>query len=530
MVDITEILTHWHAGRSISQVAHSLGVDRNTVRKYVAPAVAAGIVPGGEPISALRWAELVHQWFPELHTTELRHPKFAEIAPFHELIEQMLTTNTVTTVHQRLRDERGLHVSIASFRRYVLATMPDRDSLRGQVTVRKPDPPPGQEAQIDYGYLGQWTDPASGKRRRVWAFVMVLSCSRHLFVRPVVAMPLAAWVEAHVAALEFFGGAPRRLVTDNLKASVIDPDLYDPKLNRTYAELASHYGTLIDPARARKPKDKPRVERPIPYVRDSFFAGRDFASLRAMQDAAVAWSLHIAGRRSCRPLGGAQPLVVFQATERPVLLPLPAQPYELAAWSHPKVHADIHITVEGALYSVPWRYVGRRVDARATSRLVEVFCDGELVKTHVRARKGGKRTDWGDFPPEKVAFLERTPAWCRSRAAEAGPHVGRLVGELLSGNALHHLRAAQGVLRLAERYSPERLDAACRRALAVGDPSYRTVKGILAAGTEHAPLAIQPQLPMQIPALLRGPDALIGDLATPDRDAHDSADPQGVAG
>ncbi len=532
MVDITEILTHWHAGRSISQVAHSLGVDRNTVRKYVAPAVAAGIVPGGEPLSALRWAELVHQWFPELVTTELRHPKFAEIAPYHELIEQMLKTNTVTTVHQRLRDERGLDVSIASFRRYVLATMPDRDSLRGQVTVRKDDPAAGEEAQIDYGYLGQWTDPQTGRKRRVWAFVMVLSCSRHLFVRPVVAMPLAAWVEAHVAALGFFGGAPRRLVTDNLKASVISPDLYDPKLNRTYAELASHYGMLVDPARARKPKDKPRVERPIPYVRDSFFAGRDFPSLQAMQDAAVTWSLQVAGRRPCRPLGGAQPLAVFAATERPVLLALPPEPYELAVWSHPKVHADIHITVEGALYSVPWRYVGRRVDARATSRLVEVFCDGELVKTHVRARKGGKRTDWGDFPPEKVAFLERTPAWCRSRAAEAGIHVGRLVSELLSGNALHHLRAAQGVLRLAERYSPDRLDAACARALLVGDPSYRTVKGILAAGTEHAPLAIQPQLPMQIPALLRGPDALIGDLQTPaaDRDGHDGADHQGVAG
>jgi hypothetical protein len=336
-------------------------VDRNTVRKYVAPAAAAGIVPGGEPISPLRWAELVHQWFPELVTTELRHPKFAEIAPYHELIEQMLKTNTVSTVHQRLRDERGLNVSIASFRRYVLATMPDRDSLRGQVTIRKPDPPPGEEAQIDYGYLGQWTDPASGKRRRVWAFVMVLSVSRHLFVRPVVAMPLAAWIEAHVAALEFFGGVPRRLVTDNLKASVITPDLYDPKLNRTYAELAAHYGMLIDPARARKPKDKPRVERPIPYVRDSFFAGREFASLHAMQDAAVTWSLQIAGRRSCRPLGGAQPLAVFQATERPALLALPRQPYELAVWSHPKVHPDIHITVEGrctrspgAWWAAPW--------------------------------------------------------------------------------------------------------------------------------------------------------------------------------
>jgi transposase len=514
VVDVTEILVHWHAGRSIGEVARSLGVDRATVRKYIAPAVAAGIGPGGAPISPERWAELVRGWFPKLASLELRHPKFAEIAPFHELIREQLAVNTVATIHQRLRDEHGLRVSIASFRRYVLATMPDQDTLRGQVTVRKPDPPPGEEAQLDYGYLGPWIDPATGKARRVWAFVMVMSCSRHLFVRPVVAMPISVWVEAHVAALGFFGGAPRRLVTDNLKASVISPDLYDPKLNRTYAELASHYGMLVDPARASKPKDKPRVERPIPYVRDSFFAGRDFPSLVAMQQAAEVWCLQVAGRRACRPLGGAQPLQVFQATEQPALLPLSPQPFELAAWSTPKVHPDCHVTVAGALYSVPWRYVGRCVDARATARMVELFVGGELVKTHLRVAKGRRQTDWADYPPEKVAFLQRTPAWCRSRAREAGTHVAQLVDELLAGNALHHLRAAQGVLRLAEQHGPKRLDAACQRALAVGDPSYRTVKGILVAGAEHAPLP-QPPTGRDVPALLRGPAALLGDLPTP---------------
>jgi transposase len=208
VVDVTEILVHWHAGRSVSEVARSLGVDRKTVRKYTAAAQAAGIEPGGEPISQARWVELVHQWFPELHTTELRHPRFGEIAPYHELIREQLAVNTVSTIWQRLRDERGLGASIASFRRYIWATMPDQDAVRGQVTVRKPDSPPGQEAQLDHGYLGQWCDPATGKARRVWAFVMVLSCSRHLFVRPVVAMPVSVWIEAHVAALSFFGVRP----------------------------------------------------------------------------------------------------------------------------------------------------------------------------------------------------------------------------------------------------------------------------------------------------------------------------------
>jgi hypothetical protein len=144
VVAVTEVLTHWHAGSSISEVPRSLWVDRNTVRKYVAPALAAGIRPAGEPISPDRWAQLLREWFPELTSTELRHPRFNEIAPYHQLIERMLATNTVTTVHQRLRDECGLGVPVSTFRRYVCSTMPDLEARRGQVTVRTEDRHPAR--------------------------------------------------------------------------------------------------------------------------------------------------------------------------------------------------------------------------------------------------------------------------------------------------------------------------------------------------------------------------------------------------
>jgi hypothetical protein len=170
---------------------------------------------------------------------------------------------------------------LASVKRWVAANLPE-EVRRDRVTVLMDDPVPGGEAQIDYGHLGAWVDPRSGKKRRVWAFVMVLPASRHLFVRPVLVMDQRAWTEAHVAAFDFFGGVPARLVPDNLKTGVDKPDLYDPKINRSYAELAVHYGTLVDPARAAKPKDKPRVERPMPYVRDSFRRGREFVSLQHM--------------------------------------------------------------------------------------------------------------------------------------------------------------------------------------------------------------------------------------------------------
>jgi len=263
------------------------------------------------------------------------------------------------------------------------------------------------------------------------------------------------------------------------------PDLYDPKINRSYAELGAHYGLLIDPARIFKPKDKARVERPMPYVRDSFWRGREFSSLEQMQTDAVRWSTEVAGRRACRPLGGAAPATVFAATEQHTLQPLPVRPFELTTWSRPKVGPDIHVKVGKALYWVPWRFIGQHLDARLSDTQVQMFLAGELVKTHIVAADKGRMTDYSDYPPEKIAFHMRTPTWCRKRAAEVGPGAVALIDELLEVNALFRLRAAQGVLGLADKNTPERLENACLLAMQVGDASYKTVKGILAAGTDR---------------------------------------------
>jgi transposase len=317
VIDVTEILVHWHAGRSLNEMSSSLGVDRKTIRKYIAPAIAAGIAPGGPAKSEDEWHELVREWFSELSDARLRQVTWPAIGEHHEYVTGQLRAGVrMSTIHQRLRDGHGLAASVASFRRYVAANIPEEA---------------GEQAQTGYGILGRWLDPLTGKLRVVWAFVMVLACSRHMFVRPVLRMDQRAWTECHVEAFEFFGGVPARLVPDNLKTGVDKPDLYDPKLNRSYAELAEHYGCLIDPARAVKPRDKARVERPMPYVRDSFWRGREFASLEQMQAEAARWSAEVAGRRACRPLEGAAPAAVFEAVEKDALRPLPAGPFVLAA-------------------------------------------------------------------------------------------------------------------------------------------------------------------------------------------------------
>ena len=187
VVDVVELLRHWQAGDSVSQMARALGLDRKTVRKYVGRAEAAGLGPGGAPLSQAEWAAKVRAWFPELTDPRARSSMHGEIAPFHDYIEKHLPTTTLATIHQRLRDEHGLSVSVASLRRYVRAEFAE-ECAEEQATVLRDDPPPGHEAQLDYGHLGSWLDPQSGARRRAPGFIMALSFSRRLCCFPVLRM------------------------------------------------------------------------------------------------------------------------------------------------------------------------------------------------------------------------------------------------------------------------------------------------------------------------------------------------------
>ena len=505
MFDLIELYMHWQAGRSQVQLWQSLGMDRKTIRKYVAPAEAEGIEPGGKPLTAEQWAERIAEWFPGLDDPGARASTWPLIEPHRDRIKGWLDADvTVATIAQRLRDDHEVAVSESSVRRW-MATHFAEEVARARVAVPRGEVAPGSEAQIDYGRLGMWLNPATAKRVAVWAFVMVLACSRHLFVRPVIRMDQTTWCACHVEAFEFFNGVPARLVCDNLRTGVDKSDLYDPKINRTYAELAAHYDCLIDPARAFKPKDKPRVERQMPYVRDSWWRGREFASLAQMQSEAARWSREVAGLRHSRALGGGQPLQVFEALEAEALKPLPPRAFELTTWSIGTVGVDAHLKVGKALYSVPWRLIGQRLHARTAGDIVQVFAnDGQVVATHVR-RLSGRSTDFAHYPPEKVAFAMRTPTWCRHTAELVGPACEAVIAEFMRDNAIHHLRSAQGVLGLRDKYGCERLEAACARALQVGDPAYRTIRGILAAGTEHGD---QPTsgAATTAGALLRGPE------------------------
>jgi hypothetical protein len=360
---------------------------------------------------------------------------------------------------------------------------------------------------VDYGFLGFWQDPWSGKRRALHVFAMVLSHSRHLFAQAVLRMDQETWLESHVAAFTFFSGVPHRVVLDNLPSGVLKADLYDPRFNRGYEELAHHYGFLIDPARVAKPRDKPRIERVLPFIREDFWRGRAFSSLPQINASLQAWCLGVAGQR-IHGTTRQRPLEVFRLVEEPALLPLPPDPFQRATWAQAKVARDCHIQVGGAWYSIPYQHVGKTLSVRLTHRLVQAYLDYQLIKTHARVPKGQRSTDESDYPPEKAAFFQRTPNWCRRQAQALGPAVAHTVEALLETHALHHLRQAQGIIRLGEKYGAGRLNAACARANAFGDPSYRTVKNILERGLERQgeTPGIQSHLAA---AFLRGPQELL---------------------
>jgi len=414
--DVKEVLVHWAAGAGIRQIARQLGYDRLTVRKYVETAQRVG-VQRGVPYSEDDWDELAAATRERIAGQRPPGAVAEEVARYHDYLDQRVGDVRLSVLHQRLHDEHGLQASWGVFYRYIARHWPERLERQVQATIRLPDPPPGEEAQVDYFYVGRWQAP-DGSGHRLSALLLTLSHSRHCFVYPTFHEDALAWQEGHVAAFTFWGGAPKRLVPDNLTAGVLKADLYDPRINRAYGELTRYYGCLVDPSRVRKPTDKPRVERNVDYARHSCFDGKSCSSLEEWRREALRWCLDVAGQRT-HGTTKERPLEAFLAREKAALLPLPPKPWEAVTWDTVLVNRDCHIRVAGEDYTVPAKYVGRHVDVRYTRKMVEIYDGATLVLPYVRQPGGETRIE--HYPEAAQAFLRATPRVCRERAAAIGP-------------------------------------------------------------------------------------------------------------
>ncbi len=504
VADVKEILVAWDVGENISAIAHRLGYSRPTVRKYTQAATQAGLERGGGRRGEEEWERVARAVIARVARRRERGLATEAVAQYHDYLEQRVGEVRLAVLHQRLCDEQDLRVSWRTFYRYVAAQWPER--LRGAVrpTIRRDDPPPGDEAQVDFFYMGRWFDPEADRPRKLYAFLMTLGHSRHQFLYPCLAEDGDAWLAGHVAAFTFFGGVPRRVVPDNLTAGILKADRYDPRVNRSYGELTRYYGVLVDPARVRHPKDKAKVERNVSYARESFFVGRTWDSLTAMRADAVRWCLTTAGLRT-HGTTGEQPLVAFREREQTTLQPLPAQPWEAVTWTTAKVQPDCHLRVGHTSYSAPHRHVGQRLDVRLGTRTVALYAGEELVTTHARAERG-RVSRVEHYPTAGQVFLRGTPQALLEQAEAVGAATGTLAREVLGRFTLGHLREVMALLRLRERYDDARLERACQRAVEVGDGRYRTVHRILERGLDTLEVEDCPA-PQVTRAFLRGPEA-----------------------
>lgn len=478
VADIREILRCYRITNNIKETARTLGCAKGTVKRYVRWARVKGYLNRDDLPSE---AELTQEWQDD---DKGRAVVRASLEPYGEAIKSWIDEKIVLTrIYEMLVEGHEWKGSYETLKRF---TLPFRQNKKACVRL---EVAPGQEAQVDFGSAGLIWNPIQKRNRKAWVFLMTLSHSRHMYGEFVFSQDSTTWIACHRRAFEFFGGVPKKIILDNLKAAIIKAAIYDPMVNRTYRECAEHYGFLISPCIQGIPEHKGKVERGVPYVRKSFVAGRSFCDSTDANAQLIDWIMNKAGLR-IHGTTKRQPVVVFDTVEQRALLPLPARPFSMVTWQEATVHPDCHVVVKGSFYSAPHRLRGEDVMVRLTDNMAYIFHNHQLIASHIQAKRPGTRqTLPGHYPPEKAAYLEKTPQWCLTRAKKIGPATHRLIDEILMRqHPLDGLRKAQGILALVRKFSSERLEAASKRALHFGTFTYQAIKRILEKQLDQEPL------------------------------------------
>lgn len=354
------------------------------------------------------------------------------------------------------------------------------------------DRKPGEQIEVDWaGTPATITDPDTGEIINAWLFIGVMTYSQYPYVEAFTNERQRAWITAHVHMYEYFGGVTRILVPDNCKTAVVHNNgWYNQQVNTIYHEMAEHYNTAIIPARVRSPKDKANVEGTVRNISTWITAAlrnEQFFSLGEL-NRAIRERLDEFSRRPFQKKEGSR-YEIFRNEEAPLLGKLPPTPYELAEWKTATVQFNYHISVGGMLYSVPYEFIRRKVDVRMTDSVVEVFCDHSRIASHRRlhGRKGQYSTVTEHMPEDHQKYLEWNGDRFLKWAEQIGGATRRTVSAILSSQRVEQqsYRSCMGLLKLADKYSAERLEAACAKALSyTASPSYKSVKNILAMGQD----------------------------------------------
>jgi transposase len=493
--EVKEVLRLWLRGEGLRAIERRADIDRKTVRRYVEAAAAVGVErTGGEAqLSDEVLGAILERVRPQ--RSDGRGESWHRLEANTEQIKAWIDDEglSVIKVHALLT-RTGVIVPRRTLERFCAELCGPRRGAKK--TVRVADGPPGGELQIDFGRMGMMYDPDTERRRVLHALIFTACLSRYCFVWLTFSETLAEVIGGCEAAWAFFGGVFRVVIPDNMGAIVDKANPTEPRLNVAFVEYAQDRGFLIDAARVRHPTDKPRVERMVPYVRGSFFAGEHFVDRADAQRRAEIWckttaGLRVHGTTACRPAEH------FATIEAPELLRAPVGPYDLPHYAEPKVHRDHHVEVAKALYSVPGHLIGKKLDARADKDLVKLSWRGQLVKVHPRQPPGGRSSDPADLPKGTEIYALRDLERLQNMAVAHGPAIGAYAAALLDHPLpWTKMRQVYALLGLVKKWGPSRVDAACARAAEAEAYSVSLIGRMLERGTEERaePVPIQSRL------------------------------------
>ena len=491
MRQIKEVLRlHQEAHLSERQIARVCRISRSTVQRYLERAAAASLRwPLPEPVDDTQLERLLFPP-PPVATTSAGQ---AKPQPDFVKLHQELKSNKSVTLQLLWQEFMEQHPDGVN---YSWFCQQYRDWARHLDVVLRQDHRAGEKTFVDHaGDTIGVIDPATGQRRPAYMFVAVLGASNYAYAEATWTRSLPDWIASHTRALQFFGGATHLYVPDQWKAGVNKPCYWEPELNRTYQDWATHNGVAVVPARPRSPRDKAKVEQGVLLAQRWVLAvlrKRQFFSLAELNEA-IRELVEVINQKPFRKLPGTR-AELYDKLDRPALQPLPCQPYTFAEWKKDRVRFDYHVEVDGHHYSVPYQLAQQPVEIRYTTATVEILYRGKRVASHVRSmEKPGHTTELSHRPKSHQKYLEWTPARLLEWAGTIGPFTLRFVETLLvtKPHPEAGYRAAMGLRPLVSEYGRERLEAASTRAIRFKLYRLGHVRSILTTQLDQQPL---PQL------------------------------------
>jgi len=443
---IYTIKTLFEKGKSQRAIARELGISRKTIKKVIENIQKEGVK---EPVLE----------------------KIKKLDEFNHVIKRKLEKGlTAKIIWQQLSSEYKADVSYPTVSRYV-------KGLKQSEVFVPLHSLPGEEAQVDYGYLGRFMK--DGKLVKVWGFSMILSYSRYAYYEVVTDQTVKSFITSHIHAFEYFGGVSQTVKIDNLKAGVLKPDFYEPTIQHQYAEFLYHYGSAPITARVRRPQDKGKVEAGIKYLQNNFLKTINHNDFYQLINDLKQWNENICNRR-IHGTTKRVPYEMFIENEKASLLPLPGSRYEIYQISQRKVNQYGHITFEHNYYSVPYEYTGQKLIVKSNGNILKIYKDQKQVALHsIDTDKGNFITCEGHKPPYKQY---KSKEYYLEKASMVGNETHLFCQQVIKKKPYEYQRMINGILSLAGKYDHDTVNKACQRALQYHAISYITVKNICEKG------------------------------------------------